>query len=71
LLLVSVERGQPAEQSGLMVGDILVGLNGRPVTDHDVLLEILAADLAGEILPAELLRGGNLVRQDVRIGERR
>jgi S1-C subfamily serine protease len=46
-------------------------LNGRPVTDHDVLLEILAADLAGQTLPAELLRGGNLVRQDVRIGERR
>jgi serine protease DegQ len=71
LLLVGVERGQPAEQAGLMVGDILVGMNGHPVTDHDVLLDILAGDLAGKTLPAELLRGGNLARLDVRIGERR
>ena len=71
LLLVGVERGQPAEQSGLMVGDILVGLGGRPVVDHDTLLDILAGDLAGKTLPAELLRGGRLARQDVRIGERR
>ncbi len=71
LLLVGVERGQPAEQSGLMVGDILVGLGGRPVGDHDTLLEILAGDLAGQTLPAELLRGGKLLRLDVRIGERR
>jgi serine protease DegQ len=70
LLLVGVERGQPADQSGLMVGDILVGLNGRPVTDHDTLLEILASDSAGQTLPAELLRGGKLDRQAVRIGER-
>jgi S1-C subfamily serine protease len=71
LLLVGVERGQPAAQSGLMVGDILVGLGGKPVADHDTLLEILAADLAGKTMQAELLRGGKLARQDVRIGERR
>lgn len=71
LLLVGIERGQPAEQSGLMVGDILVGLGGKPVPDHDSLLDILAADLAGQALPAELLRGGRLVQQDVCIGERR
>ncbi len=71
LLLVGVERGQPAEQSGLMVGDILVGLDGKPVADHDTLLDILSADLAGQTMQAELLRGGKLTRQDVRIGERR
>jgi S1-C subfamily serine protease len=71
LLPVGVERGQPAEKSGLMVGDILVGLDSRPVPDHDALLEILSGDLAGKVLSAELLRGGRLLRQDVRIGERR
>ncbi len=71
LLLVGVERGQPAERSGLMVGDILVGWGGRPTADHDSLLEILSCDLAGKTLQAELLRGGKLVRQDVRLGERR
>lgn len=71
LLLVGIERGQPAEQAGLMVGDILVGLNGRAVEDHDALLETLAGDLAGKTIPAELLRGGRLARLDVRIGERR
>ncbi len=71
LLLVGIERGQPAAQSGLMVGDILVGIGDKPVPDHDTLVELLAADIAGNTVRAELLRGGKQTWRDVRIGERR
>ncbi len=47
LLLVGVEEDSPASKSGLLVGDILVSLNGEPITDPDQLLARLRLDLAG------------------------
>jgi S1-C subfamily serine protease len=66
LLLIGVERGQPAERAGWMVGDILVSLDSQPVTDHD---HLLADDSTGKTLPAELLRGGKPVWLRVAIKE--
>lgn len=70
LLLVGVERGQPAERAGLMVGDILTGLNGTPIADQDALLDRLNEDVTGKVLPLEIIRGGKLTRIDIQVGER-
>lgn len=70
LLLVGVERGQPAERAGLMVGDILTGMDDHPVTDHDSLLARLSGDAAERTLLIEVLRGGRLARVSVAPGER-
>lgn len=70
LLLVNVERGQPADQAGLMVGDILVALDGAPMEEHEQLMQRLASNLAGKLVTAEILRGGRLVKVEVKIGER-
>lgn len=71
LLLVGVDRGQPGDRSGLMVGDILVGIDGHPVEDHESLITALAGDVAGMALRVEILRGGRLVQLEVIAGERR
>lgn len=70
LLLVSVERGHPADQASLMVGDILIALDGALLEDHDQLLALLAADLAGREVPYAALRGGRLVQGKITVGER-
>jgi len=70
LLLVGVERGQPAERAGLIVGDILTGMDGQPITDHDSLLARLSGDAAEKTLLVEALRGGRLVTASVTPGER-
>ena len=70
LLLVGVERGQPADQAGLMVGDILVGLDGNALEDHDNLVRRLAGNVAGSTVSAEILRGGRLTRFTVQVGEK-
>jgi len=70
LLLVSVERRSPAEAGKLIVGDILVGINGQPVPDHDALFAHLAGEVAGKSLPMEVLRGGELQTFTVEIGTR-
>ncbi len=71
LLVVGVEEDGPAGQAGLLVGDILVGLAGEPVTDPDQLLARLVGGLVGQPTPLEILRGGQLLTITVKIGERK
>ena len=70
LLVVGVESGSPADAGGLIVGDILVGLDGTPLTDHDELFVRLTGDAVGKTLPVEVLRGGQPKTLIVQIGER-
>ena len=70
LLVVSVETGSPAEGGALMVGDIIVGLNGAPVADHDALFASLGAEVVGETIPLEVLRGGQPQALKVKVGAR-
>ena len=70
LLLVSVEPGSPAEQGGLMVGDILVAVAGQPVADPDALLVSLSGAVVGQPTPVEVLRGGQPQTLTVTVGER-
>jgi S1-C subfamily serine protease len=70
LLIVGIEAGTPAETAGLLVGDTLVGLNGRPVSDPDELFGALHGALAGKPTPIEVLRGGEPKTITVTVGER-
>jgi S1-C subfamily serine protease len=70
LLLVGIEDGSPAEKGGLIVGDILVGLAGQPVSDPDELAVCLTGNLVGNPVAVEVLRGGQPAALTVIIGER-
>ena len=70
LLLSMVERGQPADSAGLMVGDILVAIDNQPLETHEQLVQWLAAGTAGKTASLEVLRGGRLANLSVKIGER-
>ena len=72
LLVVGIEDGGPAvrSQGGLMVGDILVGMNGHQIADHDDLLGALSGDLVGHHVAAEVVRGGQFQHIEVMVGER-
>ena len=71
LLLVGVEEDGPAARGGLLVGDILVGLAGQPVTDPDELLAQLVGSIIGQASPVQVLRGGQPLTQQVIISERK
>ena len=71
LLLVGIEEDSPAAKGGLLVGDILVGLAGEPVTEPDQLLYRLVGAVVGKQAPVEILRGGQLLTIQVKIGERK
>ncbi len=70
LLIVTVEPGSPAEQAGLLIGDLLVALNGQPTTDGATLRAQLGADQLGQAIPAKIFRGGEPRDITITVGER-
>jgi len=71
LLLVSVERGSAAEAGSLIVGDILVAIEGQPVIDHDALMVHLSGETVGKHISIQVLRGGQPLTVAVTVGERK
>lgn len=48
LLVRGVEDGSPAARAGIVQGDLILEVAGRPVTDADALVEAIAAGGSGE-----------------------
>jgi S1-C subfamily serine protease len=71
LLLVGVESDSPAGSAGLMVGDIIVAIDGQPVSNHDELLARLSGDVIDKSTPVDVLRGGQPQSINVKIGARK
>jgi len=70
LILLSVEPDGPAATAGLLVGDVIVMLDGRALEDVDQLLNALAGDVVGRTLHLDVVRGGERVHAEVLVGER-
>jgi S1-C subfamily serine protease len=70
LILIGVEKDSPAEAAGLMVGDIIVAVDNKPIRDHDELFACLSGDVVDKSTPVEVLRGGQPQTIDVKIGAR-
>ncbi len=68
--LVNIEPNSPADRAGMLWGDVLVTLDGISVGDPGDVRGILNRDRIGKTIPAQLVRGGNLVEVSVTIGER-
>ena len=70
LIVLAVSDESPAARGNLMVGDIVVGFDGRPVGDPDELLALLDAARIDKQVIVEVLRGGVLRSLEVKVGER-
>jgi S1-C subfamily serine protease len=70
LLIVTVEPGSPAEQAGLLMGDLLVSLDSQPTTDGATLPAQLGAERLGQSIPAKILRGGEPRDLTITVAER-
>jgi S1-C subfamily serine protease len=69
-IVVSVEPESPADRGGLLIGDILVEVDGGAVRDAGDLMTVLTADRIGQSLGARVVRGGALRDLTFTVGER-
>lgn len=70
-LLVSgvIDEG-PAAAAGVLVGDVILALDGQPITSPEDLLDLLARDRVGKAATLRILRGGMPQELLVTVGER-
>ena len=70
LLVVGVTAGSPAAAAGLLVGDVLLALDGQPISSPEDLLDLLVGDRVGRTVTLRVLRGRSVTEVPVTIGER-
>ena len=70
LLIVSVEAGGPADTAGLMLGDVILAVDGTVVGQVEQLQEQLSGDRVGKSIPILIARGGEPREIPVTVGER-
>jgi S1-C subfamily serine protease len=70
LLVVGVKSGSPADAAGLLVGDLLLSLDGVALTSPENLLDLLVGDRVGRPLVLRVLRGGAPVDVSITASER-
>jgi S1-C subfamily serine protease len=56
--IMQVIEGGPADAAGLVRGDLLVELDGEPVTDASDLQRLMVGERIGRAVPAVVLRNG-------------
>jgi S1-C subfamily serine protease len=70
LLIVKVDENSPAQRGGILVGDILLTLDGHPLHDAESLQLLLTGDRVGKTVPIEVIRGNAVQTLQVTIGQR-
>ena len=70
VLVIGVTAASPAERAGLLVGDIVIALDGIAIESPDRLLEVLVGDRVGRPATLQLIRGGQPAEVSVTVGER-
>jgi S1-C subfamily serine protease len=70
LMVLHVEPSGPAEKAGIVLGDVIVELQGKAALDTDNLRDLLALAKIGDTVKATVVRGGSPVDVSLTLGER-
>jgi len=70
VLVVAVKEGSPAAGAGLLVGDVLLSLDGQVLGTPDDLLELLQGDRVGRSVELGIVRGNTPTTVTTVIAER-
>jgi serine protease DegQ len=67
----AIERGSPAERSGMKLGDVIVAVAGRDVANTSAALAAIAEIPPGKSVPVRVLRRNQDLSLEVQVGKRR
>ena len=66
--VIEVFKNGPAERAGLLKGDIILAINGEPVSYYDEAVVMVASLEPGENARLRIKRGGDFLEIQVKIG---
>ena len=69
-LVRSVVPNAPGARAGLVQGDVIVKVNGQPVTPDQTVSYLVANTQVGSRIPLEIIRGGKRATVTVQVAER-
>jgi S1-C subfamily serine protease len=70
VMVMKVEPGGPADQAGVLLGDILVGLGNAQIEEIEDLQSFSDSGVIGKPVKAKLIRAGALREVTITVGER-
>ncbi len=70
LLVADVAANSPAADGGVLLGDVIVAMGGKPTHSMEELLSMLVGDAVGQQIDLAVVRGGAMATLPVTIGER-
>ena len=70
LMVMHVEAGGPAEKAGIVLGDVIVELKGKPVLETEGIRDVVSAAKVGEKVSIAVLRSGTPLEVTVVLAER-
>jgi S1-C subfamily serine protease len=70
LMVVAVAADSPAEKAGILLGDIIIAADGSPVGNVQGLQPFLDSEYVGKSISLDVVRGGQLVKVSVTVGEK-
>ena len=70
-LIIRTEGQGPAEAAGLKSGDVITGVDGRPVTDLHHFHDLVAAHRVGQTVTISVWRNGDALTVPVKLEELR
>ena len=69
-VVTAVERGEPADEAGMLTGDIILSIDGAQVSGADDIVRLLDADRIGRTIAIDVLRRSDRRRFWVGLKER-
>lgn len=70
VLITEVVQRSPADQAGIKTGDILVSIDNNAIDNWSAMLETVANLPPGKVVPIKLMRNGEAISLQVKIGKR-
>jgi S1-C subfamily serine protease len=70
VLVIAVNADGPAAKAGVLLGDVILSLDGHSIASPDDLLDVLTGDRVGKAVSLKILRAGNPIDVAVTASER-
>ncbi len=68
--VATVLPASPAEQAGILPGDVIVAVNGGPIASYQEVIGLVAQSRVGDPMQIDFLRGGQRLTVNLTLGPR-